>query len=55
MDFTDLPLLSPFLGSMLGHGNIDAKECMTKTNEITLEWLNYYLKNEGTLDFQAQY
>lgn len=55
MDFTDLPLLSPFLGSMLGHGNIDTKECMTKTNEITLEWLNYYLKNEGTLDFQAQY
>ena len=55
MDFTDLPLLSPVLGAMLGHGEIDTAECMTKTNEITLQWLNCYLKNEGTPEFSDVY
>lgn len=55
MNFTDLPLLSPVLGAMLGHGEIDTAECMTKTNEITLQWLNCYLKNEGTPEFSDVY
>ena len=55
MDFTDLPLFSPFLGAMLGHGDIDSEECMTKVNSIVLNWFDYYLKNEGSLDIQARY
>lgn len=55
MDFTDLPLISPFLGSMLGHGNVNSEEMMTEVNAIVLNWFNYYLKGEGTLDIQAHY
>ena len=32
MDFTDLPLISPFIGSMLGHGDVDSEKCMTTVN-----------------------
>lgn len=55
MDFTDLPMFSPFLGSMLGHGDVDSEEMMTKVNSVVLDWFNYYLKGEGVLDIQAQY
>ena len=55
MDFTDLPLFSPFLGSMLGHGDVDSEKMMTTVNGIVLDWFNYYLKGEGVLDIKAQY
>ena len=55
MDFTDLPLISPFLASILGSGDIDHEEMMNKVNGIVLNWFDYYLKNEGTLDIQAKY
>ena len=55
MDFTDLPLISPFIGSMLGHGDVDSEKCMTTVNGIVLNWFDYYLKNEGKLDIQAKY
>ena len=55
MDFTDLPLISPFLASILGSGDIDHEEMMNKVNGIVLNWFDYYLKNEGTLDIQANY
>ena len=55
MDFTDLPMFSPFLGSMLGHGDVDSVKMMTDVNGVVLDWFNYYLKGEGVLDIQAQY
>jgi restriction endonuclease S subunit len=55
MDFTDLPLISPFLASMLGSGDVDHEETLTTVNGIVLNWFDYYLKNEGTLDIKAQY
>lgn len=55
MDFTDLPLFSPFLASKLGSGDIDHEKMMNTVNAVVLNWFDYYLKNEGTLDIQAQY
>ena len=55
MDFTDLPLISPVLASMLGKGEVDSEEFVTQMNAIILNWFDYYLKNEGTLDIQAKY
>ena len=55
MDFTDLPMFWPFLGSMLGHGDVDSEKMMTDVNGVVLDWFNYYLKGEGVLDIQAQY
>ena len=55
MDFTDLPLISPVLASMLGKGEVDSEEFVTQMNGIILNWFDYYLKNEGTLDIQAKY
>ena len=55
MDFTDLPLISPTLASMLGKGEVNSEEFLPMMNGIVLEWFDYYLKNEGTLDIQARY
>ena len=55
MDFTDLPLFSPFLASLLGTGTVNSEECLCTMNALILNWFNYYLKNEGTLSIQAQY
>ena len=55
MDFTDLPLISPFLASMLGSGDVDHTQMLGTVNGIVLNWFDYYLKNEGTLDIKAQY
>jgi hypothetical protein len=55
MDFTDLPLISPFHASMLGRGDVNHDETLGTTNSIVLNWFDYYLKNEGTLDIKAQY
>lgn len=55
MDFTDLPIFSPTLGSMLGSGDIDSEECMYTVNSIVLNWFDYYLKGEGSLNIKAEY
>lgn len=55
MDFTDLPMFSPFLGGMLGSGDVDNEAFMANLNSIVLNWFDYYLKGEGTLDIQAHY
>ena len=57
MDFTDLPLISPTLAAMLDNGQteVDNEEFMTLINGIVLNWFDYYLKGEGTLDIQANY
>lgn len=55
MDFTDLPMFSPFLGSMLGSETEDCEEFMYTVNGIVLNWFDYYLKGEGSLNIKATY
>lgn len=55
MDFTDLPMFSPFLGSMLGSETDDCEEFMYTVNGIVLNWFDYYLKGEGSLNIKATY
>lgn len=55
MNFTDLPLYSPILASMLGIGDVDAKECILTMNEIILEYFNCYLKDEGIVSIKECY
>ncbi|MBQ1507240.1 MAG: dienelactone hydrolase family protein [Ruminococcus sp.] len=55
MDFTDLPLISPSLAKMLGSGDVDKEEMLNSLNGVVLNWFNYYLKNEGTLNIQDKY
>ncbi len=50
MDFTDLPLISPFLAKLLGSGDADKAEFMTRINGIALNWFDHYLKGK---DVQA--
>ena len=47
LNFTDLPIVSPFLAGMLGTGTVDARYCMTATNSAVLEFLDYYVKDNG--------
>lgn len=55
LNFTDLPLFSPPLAKMLGVGTVDARTCIEKTNEIVLQFFDYYLKNIGTVQFEKEY
>jgi dienelactone hydrolase len=55
MDFTDLPLFSPFLAGMLGKGSVDSEYCIDTTNKLVLEFFNCYLKGEGTFSLQESY
>lgn len=55
MNFTDLPLLSPVLASMLGTGTIDETECVKTMNEIILQYFDYYLKGEGEININECY
>lgn len=55
MDFTDLPLMSPFLASMFGKGSVDSDEFIPQINDIILNYFNYYLKEEGTLSVPEGY
>ena len=55
MDFTDLPLLSPFLGSLLGSGARDTAETMTIVNGVILDFFDCYLKGGGEFSVQEVY
>lgn len=55
MNFTDLPLFSPILASLLGVGDVDATECITTMNRVILDYFNCYLKNEGTVVIEKCY
>lgn len=55
MDFTDLPLLSPFIGKMLGSGERDNKETMMIVNSIVLDFFDCFLKGEGEFSVQEVY
>lgn len=55
MDFTDLPLLSPVIGKMLGSGERDTRETMMIVNSIVLEFFDCYLKGESGFSVQGVY
>lgn len=55
MNFTDLPMFSPFLAKMLGTGTSDAKKCTEQIDSIALQWFNYYIKGYTELDIQDVY
>lgn len=55
MDFTDLPLLSPLLGNMLGSGERDTKETLTIVNSLVLAFFDCYLKGEGVFTVNDTY
>ncbi len=55
MNFTDLPLFSPPLASLLGVGEVDATECIVTMNEIILQFFDCYLKGEGEFVAEESY
>lgn len=55
MDFTDLPLFSPFLGHMLGSGKRDTKDVMMIVNDLIVKFYDCYLKGEGDFTVQDAY
>lgn len=55
MDFTDLPLFSPFLGKMLGSGERDTAEAMTIVNSLVRSFFDSFLKGEGDFTLQDVY
>lgn len=44
MNFTDLPLFSPVLASLLGTGSVDARECIVTMNQMILNFFDCWLK-----------
>lgn len=55
MDFTDLPLLSPYLGTMLGSGERESAETMAIVNSVVLDFYDCYLKGQGAFSVQEMY
>ena len=55
MDFTDLPMLSPVLGNLLGSGERDTAETMTIVNSLVLQFFGCYLKGEGAFSVESSY
>ncbi len=55
MNFTDLPLFSPVLASILGSGNIDSESCIKTMNAVILNYYNHYLKQSEELNIKESY
>lgn len=55
VNFTDLPIVSPPLASLLGVGTVDARECVENVNYVVLTFFDYYLRGEGTLAIEKEY
>lgn len=55
MNFTDLPMFSPFLASMLGVGDVNPEECMQTVNQLVLGFFDTYLKGMGDFTVQEGY
>lgn len=55
MDFTDLPLLSPALGKMLGSGERSCEETMGIVNGLVRDFFDHTLKGEGAFSAQEVY
>jgi len=47
LNFTDLPMVSPIWGKILGSGDIDAKKCIEKINMLLLNYFDSRLKGEA--------
>lgn len=47
VNFTDLPMVSPFLSKLLGTGDIDARYCIETTNELILQFFDSSLKSSN--------
>jgi len=55
MNFTDLPMFSPFLAKQLGTGEIDSAECMDTVNQLVRGFFDAKLKGEGTFEVKDCY
>ena len=55
MNFTDLPLFSPFLAKNLGVGEADPEACIDQINSITLKFFDHYLKGIGDFEVNEKY
>lgn len=55
LNFTDLPLFSPALASMLGVGTIDERYCIETMNELVLAFFDSYLKDAGAPKIEKEY
>ena len=55
MNFTDLPLISPFLAEKLGTGEIKPEQCTDTLNKLILDFYNCYLKGQGEFSVQEHY
>lgn len=47
LDFTDVPLFSPFSGLILETGSIPAKKAVMITNDVALSFFDTFLKNKN--------
>ena len=55
MDYTDLPLFSPFLAKMLGSGNVDHAYVSDTVNSLEVRFFDCYLKGEGSFSVNEHY
>lgn len=55
LNFTDLPLLSPFLARHLGTGSVDSRYCIETMNRLALDYFNYELKGAERPNFHSAY
>ena len=55
MNYTDLPLISPFLAKKLGTGEIDPEQCTDTLNALILDFFNCTLKGQGEFSVQESY
>lgn len=55
LNFTDLPMFSPFFAGMLGTGEVDSRYCIETTNQIILDYFDYYLKTSKELNLPLEY
>lgn len=55
MNFTDLPLFSPFLAKNLGVGTVDPGECIDKVNALVLQFYDCFLKDSETFVVEESY
>ena len=55
MDYTDLPLFSPFLAKMLGSGDVDHAYMSDTVNSLEVRFFDCYLKGEGQFTVNEYY
>lgn len=55
MNFTDLPLISPFIAQKLGTGDVDPGECIDQVNALVLSFFDCYLKGNGSFSEKESY